>query len=770
MEILYLSDVSQLDYVLRTDPLLLKQLKPLTGDMVVAFELEKMGLDFIDEWDYIRPEELKSNLDLAHSLSITWWHDEGARPNDVGLSLCEAAQQDMVYPFIACLNARTVYERLFSEFRVDKIDGYFLPNTPVIRTGPAPTSRAVGSLTQAVLLYMAEKRQIQINKLVSKHPLTQAKMAVSNSKMKALRTLWSSNSTKQRNNENSNETNNKVVLIYEALMPASEYASLIRALGRLPNVKAITISMQVLHQGEFNHDLRSDLEKSLEQSWKEIDAIFNTYKGEFPEIFANRNLTFQFDRNKKEMASAARYGSVFDAFLEKLNPSLVIFAHEAFTVERVLVKMAKNRNIPTASLSHAGVRHKLGYRGSVGDADIITVWNEADVSALTSFGVDKSRIYKVGSIRYEDDYTRYAKISHLELNKKRIKAKMSLGMKKEKPLITLMTAAVNTGFAFALAEPHKHRDSIREFISLAESRQDLQFIIKAHPSFDYYELYRRLIDPKKCPNLLFLENTTLERILEASDVCLMINYCSTAALEAMLHKVPVAYVNNAVYPLDEWQDNLNAAGVHRIHSISEFHEILNVILNDSKAGKYSFENAQRQVADLLDIENFQSICRTSALIGKLLEIKKISSEISFLNAKTMKVSLFKNQVEAVEYFKNSSFRGDAESMMLVYSYLAGYNNLGPDAINAVSEILDEVVGDKEFKNCSDAQRGLIASYISGRLQNWGVAQSSFRDLKLILHYFIWPQKFVKLSKSERLNLVKYAVQTFRELFICKVVC
>ena len=34
-------------------------MRPITGDMVVAFELEKLGIDFIDEWDFLQPDEIE---------------------------------------------------------------------------------------------------------------------------------------------------------------------------------------------------------------------------------------------------------------------------------------------------------------------------------------------------------------------------------------------------------------------------------------------------------------------------------------------------------------------------------------------------------------------------------------------------------------------------------------------------------------------------------------------------------------------------------------
>lgn len=175
MDLLYFSDVSQLDYVLDSNPELLHQMRPITGDMVVSFELERLIVDYIDEWSLIEPEEIEKNWNDAYALSTSWW-DESLASTKYGIeALTDSAQQDMVYPFQACLNARTAYCRLFREFSIKKISGYFLPNVAIIRTGPAPTSRAVRSVSQAVLIFQAEKRDIPVEKLNSPYPLSLGK-------------------------------------------------------------------------------------------------------------------------------------------------------------------------------------------------------------------------------------------------------------------------------------------------------------------------------------------------------------------------------------------------------------------------------------------------------------------------------------------------------------------------------------------------------------------------------------------------------------------
>lgn len=173
MELLYFSDISQLDYVLATKPELLRQMRPITGDMVVSFELERLGIEFIDEWDFLKPEDIEKNREAAHSLSTSWWDEDLASTEYEGFLLSDAAQQDLVYPFLeASLNACVVYKRIISSYPIERLNGYFLPSVAVVRAGPAPTSRAVRSITEAILIFIAEKAKILVVKLNSPHPLS----------------------------------------------------------------------------------------------------------------------------------------------------------------------------------------------------------------------------------------------------------------------------------------------------------------------------------------------------------------------------------------------------------------------------------------------------------------------------------------------------------------------------------------------------------------------------------------------------------------------
>ncbi len=165
LALIYFSDVSQLVNHDIKKIACNKNNRLITNDMAVAFQFDMLGIEYIDEWTFLNETDIEKNKETAHHLAKNWWNEAFYSTAYNGFPLSDIVQQDLVYSFEACLNARVVYKRLFEAYSVHKISGYFVPSVPVIRTGPSPAIKAVQSVTQAILFYMAENHGIQIERL-----------------------------------------------------------------------------------------------------------------------------------------------------------------------------------------------------------------------------------------------------------------------------------------------------------------------------------------------------------------------------------------------------------------------------------------------------------------------------------------------------------------------------------------------------------------------------------------------------------------------------
>lgn len=752
MELLYFTDISQVNYVVGNMPEMLRRMRPVTGDIVVAYELERLGIDFIDEWSFLEAEDIARNSETAHILSTRWWDEHLASTEYEGFSLADAAQQDMVYPLEACLNASSVYDRIFSTYQIKKISGFFLPPVGVVRTGPIPTNRAVRSVTQAILFYRAERYGIPVIKLNSGLPLSSGIMAhkgFASSRVKAARLTKAESPA------------DKIVLIYEDGMYEDELVALMQTFYRLPRVKVILISQPVLELGLQPYGSGVEEEPRLRSFWNKFVESVKHYDGDYPEIFGNVHLLFQFECIRNEMETAAKYGDVYAAFLDTIKPSLVVFGHEAFTRERTLVRLARNKKICSIGLMHGVAKHRFTYRGIVGDADKIMVSNDIDFQGLVSYGVDKTRLNKIGCLRYEDDYFKSTRNSGVASPAAKSAAKRRLGLDPEKPLIVWLTAAINAGFASPVADPRNHREAIRGVLSLVTSRPDLQFVIKAHPSYDYYEIYRKLLD-HKLPNLTFPEQAALNEIIAASDICLLINYCTTAAIEAMLDRVPVVYLENAIYPLDERRDNLSVTGIHRVQTIPELEKYIDSLLADPDAHAQALALADKELRHFLDIGEAQEKNRLYDFMEHVLHDQQAADTANLsLSARNMHELLLSHDAKRSlfsQFISANIATHSSAHLMFVFSYLAGIHNLGLASITRIFDVFERHLINKNVVFLNKARWFLMPAYIAG-----SIGGSTFNGGKLaaiwsLRQYLICPRRFMSAPASFKRFVVKRLIK------------
>lgn len=749
MELLYFTDISQVRYVVDCIPELFKKKRAMTGDIVVAYELERLGIDFIDEWDFLGAEDIEANFETARLLSTTWWDESMASTEYEGFALSDTAQQDLIYPFEASLNARTVYRKLFSTCQIESITGFFLPSVGVCRTGPNPTNRAVRSVAQAVLFYMAEKQGVAIQKIESDYPLSAGALA---SKAREFGNNITSLFT------DSSDATEKVVLVYEDGMYPDEFSVLMETLRKLPRVKAISISQRVLDLGLSSKNLRAGNRGGFQNCQKKFLESVKSYEGMYPEILGNIHLQFQFECTIAEMIKAVEYGEVYAAFLDILKPSLVVFGHEAFTRERTLVRLGKKRNISSVGIMHGVAKHNFTYRGIVGDADHIVVANDTDLEGLASHGVDRSRLSKVGSLRYEQVYLRNNCLEfELSLAGRKMQAKERLGLDPSKPVLIWITAAINAGFASPLANPRKHREAIRGFLEMARTRPDLQFAIKAHPNYDYYEIYRLLLEAK-LPNLSFLERAALSDVVEASDICVMINYCTTAALEAMLNRVPVVYLNNAIYCLEDRQDNLTVTEMHRVNTISELESFIEQMLSDSKAKEQVLTLADKGLKEFWGIDGIRASRKLYDFMANALEhpnkddtdesrgIQRRRELLQFLGRK---------QTLTRDFFSELENKHSGAHLMFAITYLAGLSYSRFANLSRVYEMIKFDQAKEPLNSWRAARWEYFPAFIIGEMTCTKGGLDGKVCISLLGGYGLFPHKFFLSPASFRRNVTSY---------------
>ncbi len=749
MELLYFTDISQVQYVLDKKPQLFEQMRPITGDIVVAYELDRLNIGFIDEWDFLEPADIEKNWEIANRLSTSWWDEINANVGYEGFSLFDATKQDMVYPIEACLNAQVVYERIFQENCIDRISGFFLPSIGVIRTGPSPIRRAAMSVSQAVLFWLAEKYNISVNKLETDCPLSQGNW---------VRKRFPFVNLKTSKSKKTKRLNEKIALVVYEMMTTSEHEALKNTLGKLAEWQVISIAQSDLKQYSIEGQKDFNTEKQLQWAWEEFIKASENYNGLYPEIFTNQHLNFQFKRILDEMATAINHGNVFSTLLDILKPSVVFFGHEAFTIDRVLVRLAQKKNIPTVSFFHGGLGFKFGCRGIVGNSDSILVWNNYDVNILKSYGINESRLNKIGCIRYESELKKYIQKSPDFRKGLKKKLKHRYGISSNNPVIVVITSAINAGFSAPVANPRKHREVLKELLALIKLRKDLHFIIKAHPGNDYYELYRRMQD-LNLRNLTFLENATLDEAIEVSDVCLMVNYFTTAALEAMLHRLPVIYLENAIYPLEDWVDNVPGFNLNRVHTVWELENHIDRLITDHVFREQTFTEADNIIHQIFDVNEKSTNERLFDFIKNINTSQQVPNLGSIIvhTISGKQSSNYIGQEEIGNFLNEITLNHSIENNLHAFSFIAGINNLGISSIPKIFDTFQSHFGKENIPSWRESRWPLLSTYISG--YNKGVSGGDkYSALCLIGLLLRYPKKHIHSPILIKNDVIKYLVK------------
>jgi len=605
-ELLFLTDISQVPSIVRKSSQWLKRASLVTGDMTVAAELERLGIPFIDEWSFLKPEDIEDNWNKAHELADHWWDESIASTEYHGFSLAEAARQELVWPFEVCLNARTIYQRLLAAIPVKHIYGFFVAPVAIYNTGPSPTFRAATSVAQAVLRWTAKQSGLTVSGLRSLRRLsTEGRQ-------------WGP----RRSHEGGSPLIQQgrfchpVVLLLENGLESREPKVLEKGFADDGwAVVRVLATFDRLLDWSHNHN---EISRKLQKAWNTLEVLQANYAGPHPELFGNPYLNFQFKRIWDGMLMASQLGDLYSSLLDTIRPSLVVLGHDAFTLGRTLVRAARRKGIPTAALIHGGFAHSAGFRGLVGDADYLMVWGKEDMRWLTKYSVSRDRLRAVGSLRYDQQY-RVALSEGVERNSEpsQKEARRALRLPVEKSVILYLTASTNAGMAQPIANPAIHRATWRELVAFAARSPEFTFVIKPHPSYDHFEFYRHL--RKHCPrNLVLLENADLETAILASNVAVMVNYATTAALEATLLNIPVTFLQTAIYQAAGREDTLPEHAVIRTGSVTELESVIKRLLSDDQ---YRKEIAIRSLNALTEVLGDNT---TPALDRIMLEFKAVA--------------------------------------------------------------------------------------------------------------------------------------------------
>ena len=214
--------------------------------------------------------------------------------------------------------------------------------------------------------------------------------------------------------------------------------------------------------------------------------------------------------------------------LNEFNFSSILVWSEIGSTEQILVKLAKQRDIPIILLQH-GLFFDSGIKGAYEmnkfqgvypiDADAIIVWGEKEKEHQIASGTSKQKIHVLGTPLFDN----FSDIKNPEKN-----------------IVTLATSGPVKENVFDLTVDtiERNMDTIKE-ICKSISKLNKKLFIKIHPSpdeFDPTELAQR-IDK----NIEVVKNGEITDYIEKSELFIVIDI-STVLINAQLLKKPTISV------------------------------------------------------------------------------------------------------------------------------------------------------------------------------------------------------------------------------------
>ena len=345
------------------------------------------------------------------------------------------------------------------------------------------------------------------------------------------------------------------------------------------------------------------LQKSIESIDKSLD-YFIKFKdvrySDFPEVFSNNYLNFQFndffEREKTYLKVLHTFQNVYDF----VKPQKIYFSNSWDLGVRCMAKTAVDSGCSTFLSIHGGVVDNSGYESRVFETSNYFVWGTDNLIGLKEAGQNADSIFITGSMQMDywngkiteykkngllNDTTEYDNIYNFKLKKED---------KHNKPVITFFTSA-GGGFASHNTNEFKHLESIKKVINLANKRVDLEFRIKPHVLFDYHDFWNKM--KNEFPdNLKIIEENNLLLACDEMDLGVLLNVISNVAYEISLTGKPLIYLKDAVFDVKCSESTIERSGILCLNSYAEFESYIEKYFGINKSTEPDSELA----ADLED--------------------------------------------------------------------------------------------------------------------------------------------------------------------------
>lgn len=531
--LIFLTRAKQIDTLRDHDPHLLSEGHIIALDLDVTARLDMLGYTYITTTDLIPMSDADSLLNLAHEIAETWFESisDEVTVHEVNAAWLERHELD--YAFREGVFARAVFERAQAYYNAVSAVLFENHQVPTVHANLSPDT------ANAVWRFLAEQAGLALTIIPS--PRT---TRTHENPMPRWKQAWSAIRGIVRNPLTwrmlSPVPSRGAILFIVAINETFRYAAVIkglretmgprlmplalgaRTLGRvdIPAYKLTLGALALPPTLRYRRYIR--LMRAAFEKWKAAP-----YQGNYPELFANPYLHFQFEAffvNRLPHALSV-YSDARTVFT-RLRPAAVATSAVPNLHQTAVLEAARRLDIPAATLPHSGVvtDPRITVFGDVAIAwtrDYEAVWKDA-LAPIIVTGLPKTIV--------TDGY---------------VQAAEALSAHSLRRTVLAIVSTLSVGL-FPFADYSKHRATL-EMLAHVPSHlaENVQVHFKLHPKWDYQYVYQQASTGAVPNTIEIMRDVSIHQLMREADVVLLINVPSSASLLALVEEKPLLIVDTA---------------------------------------------------------------------------------------------------------------------------------------------------------------------------------------------------------------------------------
>jgi hypothetical protein len=505
----------------------------ITADLGAAMLLEDEGRAFVELWDYLSDADIEENLRQAWSIHSKWHGLEQSALECFGAHPLKASAIEMLLPSEIAINASMAFSRFMKAERPSGIIGAGRQQA-IIRNGPPPVYQGTAAIAEAVVCWHCVENRIDFTvrgvrppklKKARRAPLLQRKMPMA-----------------PEEPARSTATDLPLLMLLDLVQNPDELYALESELARQRHFRVVRVSEPRWRQ---HYPLAPRMPPSLEAAIRSCSAASararQEYRGPHPYLFANRYLEYQFLEMWNEVRRSCQTAAFVEPILRFIRPDALLLGADCFTREGLIRDIAMYQGIVVGVLVHGGLAPRRGWQEVISPADVTFTWGEVDRKELVAAGADASRLSTIGSLRYHELCASDGGVRRPTPAQEDGDGSLrsQLGLTAQSRIVSLLTGPINLGLGGSYADAKQHRSALREIVQWARENPATGVILKPHPNYDHHDCYGYMSE-RFPPNMRVVEGVALRDVVAITDVAVLLNYCTTAGLEAMAH-VPLVF-------------------------------------------------------------------------------------------------------------------------------------------------------------------------------------------------------------------------------------